>query len=276
MAKTLPVGLQVYSVRSIIEEGVMDFAALMQKVKEIGYDGVELAGLYDLSPEKVRDAVQAAGLIPFSAHVPLVDMIADVDKVANDYSVIGVKCIAVPYLPEEYRPLTPGYEKGIEEMTRIAESLKKYGITTVYHNHDFEFVTMPDGTFGFDDLYKRIPLIESEIDTCWVKVAGQNPAAYVRKYSGRAPIVHLKDFIKEGNPKNLYKLIGIETEEVEEDTGIFEFRPVGRGVQDWQPILDASVEAGAGWVVVEQDESYGRNPLDDVTFSRKYLQLMGW
>ena len=36
------------------------------------------------------------------------------------------------------------------------------------------------------------------------------------------------------------------------------------------------VEAGAGWVVVEQDESYGRNPLDDVTFSRKYLQLMGW
>ncbi len=31
----------------------------------------------------------------------------------------------------------------------------------------------------------------------------------------------------------MYKLIGIETEEEEGDTGIFEFRPVGFGLQVW-------------------------------------------
>ena len=86
----------------------------------------------------------------------------------------------------------------------------------------------------------------------------------------------LKDFFKEGNPKNMYELIGIETEKAAEDTGKFEFRPVGLGMQDWQPILDASVEAGAEWVVVEQDESIGRSQLEAVEISRKYLQLLGW
>ncbi len=278
MQKKLPVGLQVYSVRHMIESGEYSFASLMEQIKKIGYDGVELAGLYDLSPEAVRDAVKNAGLVAVSAHVPLVDMIADAEKVAHDYEIIGTKYIAVPYLPEEYRHLTPGYETVIAEMTRIAKVLGQHGITLLYHNHDFEFVTLPDGTFGLDDIYRRIPaeLLQTELDTCWVKVAGQSPDGYVRKYAGRAPIVHLKDFFKEGNPKNMYELIGIETEKAAEDTGKFEFRPVGLGMQDWQPILDASVEAGAEWVVVEQDESIGRSQLEAVEISRKYLQLLGW
>ena len=40
--KTLPVAVQVYSVR---EDAEKDFAGTMKKIKEIGYDGVELAGL---------------------------------------------------------------------------------------------------------------------------------------------------------------------------------------------------------------------------------------
>ena len=60
----------------------------------------------------------------------------------------------------------------------------------LYHNHDFEFVTMPDGSFGLDYMYSHIPAehLATELDTCWVRVAGQDPAAYVRKYTGRAPI----------------------------------------------------------------------------------------
>ena len=37
--KTLPVAVQVYSVR---EDAEKDFAGTMKKIKEIGYDGVEL------------------------------------------------------------------------------------------------------------------------------------------------------------------------------------------------------------------------------------------
>ena len=115
-----------------------------------------------------------------------------------------------------------------------------------------------------------------EPDTCWIKVAGQDPKAYIKKYGPRCEIVHLKDFIKEGNPKNLYKLIGIEGKEEAEDTGSFEFRPVGFGQQLWEPILAASIEAGSKWVVVEQDEHYGLGCLEAARRSREYLSILGW
>ena len=276
--KKLPVGIQVYGLRDLLENTPENFKDVMTKVKELGYDGVELAGLYGLKPEYVRDTLKEVGLVPLSAHVPLVDMIADAEKVAKDYKTIGVDYVVVPYLPEEYRHNTPGYPKVIEEMKRIGAVMRNHGITLLYHNHDFEFVTLPDGTFGFDDIYTQIPeeLLCVEPDTCWIQVAGQKAADYVKKYGARCRVVHLKDYIKEGNPKNLYKLIGIETEEAEDDAGIFEFRPVGFGNMVWEPILNAACEAGAKWVVVEQDEHYDLAPLECARRSREYLRILGW
>ncbi|MBQ1985501.1 MAG: sugar phosphate isomerase/epimerase, partial [Clostridia bacterium] len=145
------------------------------------------------------------------------------------------------------------------------------------HNHDFEFVKMENGQYALDYMYDEIPasLLQTELDICWVKVAGEEPVEYINKYAGRAPVVHLKDFYKEGKPANMYELIGIETEKVEE-TGKFEFRPVGYGMQNIPPVLEAAVAAGANWVVVEQDQAYERAPIDAVTLSREYLKTLGW
>lgn len=276
--KTLPVGIQLYSLRDILNGDRDNFKAVMQQLRDFGYDGVELADDFGFEPEFIRDTLAEVGLVPLSAHVPLVDMMADAQKVADEYKAIGCKYVVVPYLPEEYRHLTPGYETVIAEMKRIGQVMKDNGLQLLYHNHDFEFVKLEDGSYGFDDIYTRIPpeQLAVEPDTCWIKVAGENPAAYVEKYAGRVPVVHLKDFIKEGNPKNLYKLIGIETEEVVEDTGMFEFRAVGFGQQIWLPILEASVKAGAEWVVVEQDEHYDIPAIECARRSREYLKILGW
>lgn len=274
----LPVGIQVYGLRDLLENTPEKFAEVMKRVKEIGYDGVELAGLYGLEPEYIKKTLDEIGLIPISAHVPLAEMMEDAQGVADIYRKIGVKYIAVPYLPEEYRPNTPGYETVLKEMTRIGQVMKENGIKLEYHNHDFEFVKLPDGTFGFDDIYTQIPadLLKVEPDLCWIKVAGQSPVEYLKKYGERCEVVHLKDFIKEGNPKNMYKLIGIETEEEEGDSGIFEFRPVGFGMQIWEPILNTTIEVGSKWVVVEQDEHYDLEPMEAARRSREYLKILGW
>lgn len=276
--KKLPVGIQVYGLRDLLENTPEQFAEVMKEVKAIGYDGVELAGLYGLDPEYIRKTLEEIGLIPISAHVPLIELMEDAKGVADTYKKIGVKYIAVPYLPEEYRPNTPGYATVLKEMERIGRVMKDNGIKLEYHNHDFEFVRLPDGTFGFDDIYTQIPedLLKVEPDLCWIKVAGQSPVDYLKKYGPRCEVVHLKDFIKEGNPKNMYKLIGIDIEEAEEDTGIFEFRPVGFGMQIWEPILEATLSAGAQWVVVEQDEHYNLEPMEAARRSREYLRILGW
>lgn len=272
--KTLPVAVQVYSVRDDAEK---DFRGTMKKIKEIGYEGVELAGLYGLSAAEVKSAIEEAGLVALSAHVPFQELVADMEGTIKTYAEIGVKYIAIPYLVEEDRPGTPKFEENVKLFGEIGKACKAQGIQTLYHNHDFEFAKMPDGRYALDYIYDTIPadILQTEIDTCWVKVAGECPAAYVKKYTGRAPVVHLKDFYKEGTPGNMYELIGTEVEK-QESQGMFEFRPVGSGMQDFPSILEASVEAGAQWVVVEQDQSNGRTPMEAITMSREYLKGLGW
>lgn len=272
--KTLPVAVQVYSVRDDAER---DFKGTMEKIKAIGYDGVELAGLYNLEPSYIKKVLNTLGLTPVSAHVPFQELTADLEGTVAKYKEIGVSYIAIPYLDDEDRPGAPKFEENLKELVKIGECCKKNGIVMLYHNHDFEFIKMPNGQYGLDYIYSSIgpELLQTEIDTCWVNVAGENPADYVKKYSGRAPVVHLKDFIKEGKPANMYELIGIETEK-KEDTGKFEFRPVGHGMQDFPSILAAALEAGAQWVVVEQDQSYETAPIDAITMSRQYLKTQGW
>ena len=273
--KTLPVAVQVYSVR---DDAAKDFAGTMKKIKEIGYDGVELAGLYDLSAEEIKTTLDEVGLIAISAHVPFQELVADMDGTIAKYVTIGVKYISIPYLVEEDRPGTPKFAENLKLIEEICKACKAVGIQTLYHNHDFEFIKMPNGQYALDYIYSTISadLLQTEIDTCWVNVAGLNPAEYVKQYTGRSPVVHLKDFYREGTPANMYELIGTEVKKSEESEGTFEFRPVGSGIQDFPSILEASIEAGSSWVVVEQDQSVGRTPMEAITMSREYLRTLGW
>ena len=97
----------------------------------------------------------------------------------------------------------------------------------MYHNHDFEFVKLPDGTYGLDDLYSRFApdRLLVQLDTCWAHVAGVDPAAYIRGYGQRCAVVHVKDYIKTGNPRNLYQLIGTEVKVARGRRGVLRVPP---------------------------------------------------
>lgn len=273
----LPVAVQIYSVRDDAEKNLAD---TLRKIKDMGYDGVEFAGLYGYSPEYIKGLIDGIGLVPVSAHIPLNDMLADPEGTFAAYATIGVRYAAVPYVTEERRPGAEKFEQMITEIAKLGEIAKKYGIQLLYHNHDFEFKKV-DGEYGLDILYSRVPteFLQTELDTCWVNVAGEVPADYILKYTGKSPVVHLKDFYMSGKPAGqLYALIGLdEDDEKEKEPSKFEFRPVGHGMQVMPAILDASVKAGAGWVVVEQDEpSLGLTRMDSIKASREYLKSLGW
>ena len=85
--KTLPVAVQVYSVR---EDAEKDFAGTMKKIKEIGYDGVELAGLYGLEPAAIKAAIEDAGLVALSAHVPFQELVADMEGTIQKYVEMNI------------------------------------------------------------------------------------------------------------------------------------------------------------------------------------------
>ena len=279
MSKHLPVAVQVYGLRDLLENTPENFKAVMQQVKDLGYDGVELAGTYGLEPAFIKKTLAEVGLIPISAHVAFDEMMKNLDGVIADYSTIGVKFLVMPYMAEEYRPANPeGFKKFLPMLNEVGAKIHAAGMTFLYHNHDFEFVRLADGTWGYDAMFAAIPHdnLMSELDTCWCDVATGEAPAFVRKYTDRIPVVHLKDYIKRGEVKNMYKLIGIETEESEGDTGYFGFRPVGFGQMIWEPVLEAALDAKAQWVVVEQDEHYELDPMECARRSREYLKILGW
>ncbi len=265
------IALQLYSVR---EEMAADFEGTLRKVQALGYDGVEFAGLFGKSATEVRMICDALGLVPVSAHVPFTDMMED-PSLLDVYQEIGCQFVVIPYLTPEYRPGSARFSEVIEGARMLGEKARALGMKLAYHNHDFEFVQV-DGEYALDILYKQVPatLLETEIDTCWVNVGGVNPAEYVRKYKGRANIVHLKDFVG-GKTDNMYALIGIDDDKKQTPVSAFEFRPVGYGIQDFPAILNAAEEAGASWVVVEQDmPSMNKTPLECAAMSIDYLRSM--
>ena len=122
----LPIALQLYTVRGDMEQ---DFKGTLQKVKALGYDGVEFAGLFNNTPAEVNAMCKEIGLVPISAHVPLADMLADVDKVVADYKAVGCEYIVVPYVTEERRPGGEKFYQMVEEIRAIGEKCKAAGLT---------------------------------------------------------------------------------------------------------------------------------------------------
>ena len=269
--KDFPVALQLFSVR---DDMAADFEGTLKKVKALGYDGVEFAGLFGHDAASIKRMCAEIGITPISAHVPLVDMLND-PNLLETYKEIGCSYVVIPYLTPEYRPGQPKFFEVIEAAKTLGKKANELGMRLCYHNHDFEFDKI-DGEYALDILYREVPaeLLEPQLDTCWVNVGGENPAAYIRKYAGRIEIVHLKDFVGRKS-ENMYALIGIDENEKKETNGKFEFRPVGHGVQNFPEILAASKEVGAKWVVVEQDQPCcGWTPMECAKMSIDYLNSL--
>ena len=77
--KDFKVGVQVYGLRDLLENTPENFESVMKQIKAMGYDGVELAGLYGLEPGYIRDTLKEIGLIPVSAHVAFAEMMEDLE-----------------------------------------------------------------------------------------------------------------------------------------------------------------------------------------------------
>ena len=130
-AGDLPVALQLYTVR---DDMGADFLGTLQKVKEMGYDGVEFAGLFGHEPKQVNEWCESVGLVPISAHVPFDEMVNDIDKVIADYKTVGCEYIVVPYVSEECHPDGANFLQMVKDIVApiIEETTKALNIPTLW------------------------------------------------------------------------------------------------------------------------------------------------
>lgn len=243
------IALQLYTVRDFAEK---DPRGTLQKVKEMGYTDVELAGTYGLPVQELRQMLDDAGLRAISAHVGYGELKNDLDNTVAAYKALGCKYAAIPWIDEDHLPGGEHWATDKPILQKIAAKLKEAGITPMYHNHAFEFKKLSNGEYILDEFFKDLPEFETQIDSGWVSAADLCPAAYIRKYAGRCPLVHLKDtIITDGNIVD---------------------HPVGSGSQDMPAITKAALESGAVGFVVELDETVGMTSLEAAKQSLEYLK----
>ena len=265
------IALQLYSVR---EDASEDLRGVLKAVKGYGYSGVEFPhGLYDHDPLEVKAMCEETGLVPLSVHVPYEALKEDLEATIDCYVKLGVRYVVIPYLNAEYRYGTEGFREFLENLPVFGKALKEQGIVMQYHNHAFEFVKTHSGEYALDLLYRTVgpEYLQTQLDTCWVNVGGEDPAAYVTRYAGRSPTVHLKDFAGCRSEK-MFALIGIDGDKKQEASGKFHYRPLGMGLQNIPAIIEAADAAGAEWYIVEQDApSLGLTPMECAKISVEYL-----
>ena len=246
------VGIQLYSLRSDCEK---DLEGVLKALSEDGYDGVELAGFYQYTPEYFKKLCDKYSLKIISAHVGRKELVADPVGQAKLYASLGCKYVALPWAERGMDlPGAPGYHFNyLDDLRTVSKALKDEGIQLLYHSHDFEFVDY-NGKLLIDVLLDDCgkDVLQSELDTCWCHVAGTDPSEFMLAHKGFCPLVHFKDYV--GTPGgNMYALIGKESEQGEK-AETFEYRPVGDGKLDLPGMLKAAKKAGTKWVIVEQDE----------------------
>lgn len=247
----IPVALQLYTVREQLKD---DFAGTVRDVAEMGYTGVELAGYGGLSGRELRRLLDDLGLRVAGDHVSL-DRLENQLGAALDFAQeIGNQYVVCPFVPEGRRKDADGWRQFAATLNEIGRQVTDRGLHFCYHNHAFEFTPM-DGSNGFALLYDNTDArnVQMELDMFWAKKGGDDPAAILRRYPGRCPIVHLKDMTGDA-----------------EQT----FAEVGEGVLDFNPVFAAAATGGVEWYVVEQDRCR-RPPLESAQLSLRHLREWG-
>lgn len=239
---------QFYTLRHLTNDRA-GFAECLRRVAEIGYEGVQLSAVGcmngdepEVSVAEARAMLDAHGLVPCATHRPWDRLLNEPDAEAEFHRTLGCRVAGLGYPPKELAALVP-------EIETVAREMKARGLIFAYHNHELEFGRV-DGE-AFIHRLRRIPDLHFILDTYWVWVGGFDPIRLILALEGRVEVVHLKDLLPVGREVR--------------------FAPVGEGNLDWGAILAACREAGTEWLVVEQDETYGRDPFDCLASSFAYV-----
>jgi sugar phosphate isomerase/epimerase len=250
------IGCQMYTLRDFTRTPA-DLAKTLSKVKKLGYDAVQMSGHGPIDAKELAKMLEGEGLTCAATHVPLDRMLNEPQRVIDDHRLWKCKYTAIGGFFIRDRAYTPQDWTGfVAKYNTAAKHFAGSGVQLGYHNHNHELAMFGGKTALqtlLDDLDRSIWF---EIDTYWIQAGGADPAQWIDKVSGRIPCVHFKDMAVKSDRTQLMAV-------------------VGEGNLNWPAIIAACGRAGVEWYLVEQDDTYGRDPFECVGTSLRNMQAMG-
>lgn len=236
--------VQLYTVRDAVQT---DLAGTIRRLAEIGFTQVEPYN-FVAQAEELATALTDAGVTAPTGHAPLLS--GDQDEIFASAKRLGMGIVIDPFLPAEHWQDAETIRATAARLNAAAKKGAEYGIRVGYHNHWWEFSTKIEGVTALEFFVGLLdPEVVLEIDTYWVSVGGEDPAALVERLGERVVAVHIKD--------------GPATEDFKAQV------PAGQGTMDVWGILDA---ASSLEVTVLEFDDYAHDIFDGVSASLRFLQ----
>ncbi len=224
-----PISVQLYSLRDQTANG--NHVAVLKKLAETGFIGVEAAGFYGLRPAELRSIVNSLGMVVSASHGGLPKP-EEYNQAIDTMKDLGTPYYVVAWTPKERWTTAESIKTIAGELEAARAVFAKQGIILCYHNHEFEFERI-GGKLATEILLETAPALNLEIDTYWAaNYAKENPAKMVELFKNRAVHLHLKDGLFTQGAKML---------------------PAGKGKQDFKSIVAAADPAVLKWCAVELD-----------------------
>jgi sugar phosphate isomerase/epimerase len=243
-AKQIPVGIELYSVRT---EMAKDVPGSVRAVAKMGYPGVEFYGSYyqwtsDYAKE-IRKFLDELNIKCYSTHNG--SNAFDPENIAKSIelnSILGSKQIIMASAGRVEG--LDGWKKVADKLNAAAEKFRAAGMSAGFHNHQVEFRPI-EGTRPIEVLAKNTTkdvVLQLDVGTC-VEV-GYDPVEWIRKNPGRIRSVHCKDYSRQ--PGKGYRVL------------------FGEGDAPWKQIFEAAESVGGVEFYLIEQEGYDLPPFETV------------
>ncbi|UJF16179.1 sugar phosphate isomerase/epimerase [Jeotgalibaca sp. MA1X17-3] len=284
MKQSVKIGVQGFTLKEKFQE--LGPYETLKRVNDLGYHAIEISQI-EMTPENVAEIKRAShdfqmDIASLSAGLkPVVEgqesLTTHLDKIINDCKTLESDIVRIGMLPFEAMASLDKVLEFCEEANEVAKKMQEHDIKLYYHNHHIEFVKY-DGRYLLDIIREKAPLLGFELDVHWIQRGGRNPVEVLKEYKGKVDLVHLKDYrlvpvpqeavdaIKEGASERFYQAF----------TNNIQFAELGEGNLDIKAIIEQSIQSGARYLLVEQDDQYGKDPFECLAISRDYLYKLGY
>lgn len=237
----MKLAVQLYTLRDDYKNGE-EFLKILEKVKEIGFDGVEFAGFGGCEPEVIKAKLDELGLTAVGCHMGVDSFKPDtIEETIRIAKVLGMKYVGTGGAAHSTREEVDELVKIFSYANEIGE---KEGIKFYYHNHTEEFEINFDGRLCMNCIADGAYL---ELDTYWSYCGGADNYTYIKDNTDKIILLHIKDGINR-KPTAL-----------------------GEGDNDLLSVFKAAKEVDMEWLILENDEPVPTG-VEDITRSMKFFK----
>ncbi len=247
------IGVQFYTLRDLCKTAE-DFAETLKKVADIGYTTVQISGTCEYAPTWLKEQLDKNGLSCVLTHIPQERLLADPAAVAKDHDVFDCKYVGLGYFAFDEQKDGQHLDDFVAAYKPVAQGLRDNGKYFMYHNHAHEFAKL-EGAVYLQHLADAFAPDEMgfTLDTYWIQRGGGDPAWWIEHLKGRVPCIHLKDFAYDNK-----------------------MAVVGEGNINFDRVFEKAEDAGVQYMLVEQDDCNGEDPLHCLKRSYMYLKSQGF